>query len=238
MKGAPTQKKTSAERLYGIAFDLETMGTRHDARIISIGAVAFSRRRVEDSGEDAGGSSFIIHEDTFHEFANPFKQHARSDDHATGQWWSAPEQSAAFDVWQRAIKAGKTKPLPELLAAFGVWLGRARNQVEGTWGETPIWCRGPHFDVAILQDAFAECGLPFPIHFREPRDARTALGLIANPVPVSDKDIEGLIPHVAVDDAKREAIEIIGTNYHLDNLGRGRKARETFRASFDLATLS
>lgn len=125
-------------------------------------------------------------------------------DPETVAWWSeqSAEAQAAFE---------EPVDLAAALRAFGDWLGEiggyayeAGNPKFRAPLRFTLWAHGPHFDVSILEAAYAACNLPTPWHHRAPRDTRTCFDLAgiddhsawpeAHPGPMG-------VPHHALDDA-------------------------------------
>ena len=44
--------------------------------------------------------------------------------------------------------------------------------------DTPIWSKGPGFDIALLGVAYEKIGLAVPWHYRKPRDVRTIIDVV------------------------------------------------------------
>jgi len=139
-----------------LMLDLETLGTRHDAVVLSIGAVAF----------DVSG----LHEQTFYAAPDHATQRfgtsvltPRSTDSATETWWAA-QSSEARAVFQ--------KPQAALDTAL-VGLEHYIDRVTTGRQEVRVWGNGATFDNVILAHLFEWAGRPVPWHWRHGRCFRT-----------------------------------------------------------------
>lgn len=133
-----------------VMIDLETLGTRHDAMIISIGAVYFDRYTGEI------GSGFSINVDA-REHRNKF-----TNDYETIRWWTEQSDKARKLVFENPI------PLEAALTAFEKFIGDGNNVL--------IWSHAT-FDIPIIQHAFDALDRKFPVPFRNTRDIRTLMDL-------------------------------------------------------------
>jgi oligoribonuclease (3'-5' exoribonuclease) len=164
-----------------IMIDLETMGTRHDAPILSIGAVAF------DPDTGALGATFEANIDPSDALANG----KLSGD--TLKWWMAQGDEA-----RRAAMSG-TSPLFASLYNLANWL----RDTSGP--EARVWGNGATFDITILERAYAKLGLEIPWHFRNVRDCRTIAEVAKGLYPDIPRPAH-LVGHKAVDDAIYQAM--------------------------------
>lgn len=143
-----------------IMLDLETLSTRNNAVILSVGATFFTF----DDG--------II--DTFY-------QEVRQDDllykrfhvdPSTLSWWatSVPDKlrKDMFDG-----KANQSRPsLKEVLQKFSEWV-KGENGEYGS--KTLVWGNGSDFDNSILGNAYNEYSIAIPWEYRNSRCYRTLL---------------------------------------------------------------
>lgn len=208
-----------------IMVDLETWGTEPGCDIRSIGACVFDPMRNEFVRDEHGVThTFYIAVD------NPithigsgrmntgveYRKYPLDRDPRTVQWWSeqSDEAQAAF---------ANPVDLKDGLKQLTIWISSICSPgvvpPSGGHKNVRIWYHGPHFDHSILAAAFRAVGLPLPVHYRAPRDTRTAFDLAGiddhtawlgqHPGPLG-------IPHHALDDsicqakAVCAAYEIIG----------------------------
>ncbi len=132
-----------------VMIDLETLGTRHDAMIISIGACYFDRT----TGEIGRGFSANI---------NP-KEHTDkfTVDYSTIKWWFDQSDSA------RRLVMEAPGTLEEAL----------RGLREFLWASDLLVWSHATFDMPILANAYETMGIDFPVPFRNTRDLRTLVDL-------------------------------------------------------------
>lgn len=132
-----------------VMLDLETLGTRHDALIIQIGACYFDRKTGEiglgfSANVDAGAMT-----DEF------------TIDLSTIKWW--------FEQSDRARKLVTEAPMPLIDALIGL------SQFLHT-PDITLWSHAT-FDMPILINAFETAGIVFPVPFRNMRDLRTLMDI-------------------------------------------------------------
>lgn len=159
-----------------IMIDIETMGVCGDAAITQIGCVAFD----PVTGETAGGRS--LHVDLQSSLDEGLKVDA-----STIRWWMQQSDASRHALTLR-----------------GMSLSAALEQVTGYFNQhepSRVWVQGPHFDIAILQQAFWLCNMSIPWSFRHVRDARTVISLSGVPKsPLRGEELE----HDALDDCHRQ----------------------------------
>ena len=160
-----------------LMLDLETLSTRHDAVIASIGACLFEPREDSILG-------------TFHHAVALASQPSRHIAGDTVAWWLQQSSKA-----QQSILIDAT-PLTHVLNRFNRWVCAQHI--------TTIWANSPSFDVVILRHAFQELGLTWPFKFWQERDVRTAkdLAFPNGDAPANDATD---IKHNALDDAVFQA---------------------------------
>lgn len=122
-----------------VMVDLETLSTRVDAVVLSIGAVAFD---LLDRGTAEGLELRL----------DPQSQIGvgRRVDWATVHWWMGQERAA-----QEALAA----------PGAGLWMADALDLLDRYFARvdgTHVWGNGPHFDVSILEHMYASLGRKAP----------------------------------------------------------------------------
>lgn len=128
-----------------VLIDIETLGTKRNAVIVSIGAVIFNRA-------DAPGT--II--DSAHFKLDIENQGDRELCPSTLKWWLAEGMKDALDLAFRYPKKEQVR------------LGLALKRLEDFIKDHDVnicWGCGPNFDMEILQDAYEQHGVPFPVPF-------------------------------------------------------------------------
>lgn len=146
------QESASAQAPFGAALtdvmiDIETLGTKPGAAILSIGAVMF--------GASGLGKTFYA----------PVSLTSCTDagltvDAETVQWWMFQSEAA-----RAAAFAPGAEPLASALLRFAAWF---HDQ-----GGVHPWSHGATFDVPLLDAAFSACHLSAPWAFWNVRDTRT-----------------------------------------------------------------
>lgn len=161
--------------MYNLMLDLETLGTRPNAPILSIGAVLF------DPNTGKQGATFYRAIDP----ANAFLHGVPDGD--TFKWWM--EQS---DAARKAAVAGTT-----LLGDALIDL----TKMPVVWKDVQVWANDPDFDVTILTYAFHKAlGQLPPWRFWNTRSCRT-IAEVAGKRPPKPQGVH----HNALDDAKHQA---------------------------------
>lgn len=134
-----------------VMLDLETLSTRHDAMILSIGAVKFDASNVLDR---------------FEVTINPesSERYGRHISASTTMWWMDGERTPAREHLLDAPKVD----LPDALYGFAEWFGSE---------SLPVWGNAATFDNAILRSAYAAIGEEEPWKFWDDRCYRTVKNL-------------------------------------------------------------
>ena len=172
-----------------IMIDLETMGTRPNAPIIAIGAVAF----------DAGGLA--------KEFYCTVSLHSavRSGaviDPSTVMWWLGQDkiaQDALTDKQDEAIG---------LEVALGEFMQFVCSYGDGLKG---VWGNGATFDNVLMHESGKRCGVPM-WEFWKDKCYRTVKGMY----PAVEMERSGT-HHNALDDAKSQALHLVRINDEFGN---------------------
>lgn len=129
--------------------DLETLGTRHGALILQIGACYFNRETGEigvgfSANVDAG---LMVDEFTV--------------DMSTIKWWFEQSDKA------RQLVTENPQPLVDVLISLSQFLHKP---------DIMVWSHAT-FDIPILVNAFEKARITFPVPFRNMRDIRTLMDL-------------------------------------------------------------
>lgn len=169
-----------------IMVDLETMGKRPHAAIVSIGAVKFDNRGIEDdfyasidlqSAVDGGASM----------------------DPETVLWWLQQGEDARSSLIQ------ETQNLKTVLFLFRDWIKFNTRDIGGVWGN------GASFDNVILSETYARLGLETPWPFWLDRCYRT-IKRLAPEIKIERTGTH----HNALDDARSQAEHLIRINNALN----------------------
>jgi len=165
-----------------IMIDLETMGTRPTAPIVSIGAVAFDATGIHDkfyanvdltSAVAAGG---IL-------------------DPSTVMWWMSQSDESRAALLVKDDQYSVVGAL-SALSAWGDW-----GKVAGVWGN------GATFDNVILRETYYRAAVPCPWPFWNDRCYRTIKTIYPNVELVRSGT-----HHNALDDARTQAEHLIEIN--------------------------
>jgi len=157
--------------------DLETLGTRPDCVVLTLGAVKFDP--FSDTIRGDNGLYFRINVDEQTALGRTVQ-----DD--TLEWWS--RQSA--DVYEEAFGEHNRVSLREMYQQLNRFLVGVDN----------IWCQGPVFDIAILENLYRQMDCPIPWNYWQIRDSRTLFGVHGDP---RERNKAGL--HNALEDCISQA---------------------------------
>lgn len=156
--------------------DLESLGTRPDCVILTLGAVKFNPYTMEEPGP---GLYFRIDVDE----QTALGRNVQDD---TLNWW----MQQAEDVREEALGMDNRVSLETMYKDLNRFLVGAGN----------IWAQGPVFDIAILENLYRQKGWPTPWQFWQIRDSRTLFGVHGDP---REKGKVGL--HNALEDCVSQA---------------------------------
>lgn len=164
-----------------VMLDIETLGTGHDAAILSIGAVKFD---PAGPAPDLGDALYVPVD-----VVDCVRRGLRMDPQ-TVIWWMSDAQAPA----RTRMMQEKRIDLSSALDGFAQWFGTE---------SLPVWGNGATFDNVIMRTAFNAVGLPCPWSFRHDRCYRTlnatSPGLSFEPFGTH---------HNAVDDAMGQALHL------------------------------
>lgn len=136
--------------------DIETMGTDHDAAVLTIGACMFDPR---------GGADQSIEEKFLVKISMESNEaHGRKFSAGTLGWWLQQDAEA-----QKGLFEGEITNLKQALVRFRSWF-----QHETKHRPVNIWANDPDFDIVILRSAFESCGEMWSPGFWMNRSVRTA----------------------------------------------------------------
>jgi DNA polymerase III epsilon subunit-like protein len=165
-----------------IMLDLETLGTKLDSVILSIGAVAFNEECITNefyttiNVKSCVDKGLKMYPDTV-------------------CWWATQSDAAKKGIFESKIT------LPAAISDFSLWVK--------SMGDNPIrmWGNGEDFDNAILREAYFRVEVSpsrIPWHFKNNMSYRT----LKNLLPHVKMDRVGE-HHNALDDAKSQALHAI-----------------------------
>jgi hypothetical protein len=163
-----------------VMLDLETLSTRPNAVILSLGAVKFDPYSTRIDVDEGINVRIDVDEQT------ELGRHVQQE---TIDWWATQPK----EVQEEAFGESQRISLAELIKRLNKFLVGADN----------IWCQGPVFDIAILEDLYRQLGIPTPWQFWQIRDSRTLFGVHGDP---RDRNREGA--HNALVDCCYQAIGV------------------------------
>lgn len=137
--------------------DLETLGTKYDAVVLSIGAVKFdpySDKEITDA--------FYMKLDVDEQVALGREIHPD-----TVNWWAQQKP----EVREEALSDDNRESLETFTKGFNKFLV----------GCDDIWAQGPAFDIVILEHLYRQLEKPIPWQFWQIRDSRTLFNLVVDP---------------------------------------------------------
>lgn len=129
--------------------DLETLGTRPDCVILTLGAVKFDPYSLREPGP-----GIYCRVDVDEQTAL-----GREVQEDTLNWWL----SQAEDIREEALGESDRVSLDTLYRDLNRFLVGVDN----------IWAQGPVFDIAILENLYRQMGWPTPWQFWQISDSRT-----------------------------------------------------------------
>jgi 3' exoribonuclease, RNase T-like len=163
-----------------VMLDTETLSTKPNAVILSMGAVKFDPYVPEKFDMRI----FYIKPDVDQQIAL-----GRHVDDATIAWWGQQSESVkaeAFDESNRVDLEQFTDDLNRFLV-----------------GVNNIWAQGPVFDIVILENLYRQLNKPVPWQYWQIRDCRTLLSTLGD---TRNKNSTGL--HNALEDCRSQATAV------------------------------
>lgn len=167
--------------------DLETLGTSHEAVILSIGAAKFDPRATEII------DSFHVHIDPRSAQAYGLKIEADAV-----MWWVDPARADA----RSALLSHEQIDLRSALDGFVHWYGSESLKT---------WSNGANFDIPIMRNAMRVVGEPCPWKFWDERCFRT-LKSLKHEVPTAPAVHDALADAIA----QAKFVQKIVQNLELD----------------------
>jgi hypothetical protein len=188
---------TETKPLRRVSVDLESLGVRPDALILSIGAVAF------DPVSGTVG-------DPFYMVVDHSKTPLGSISHSTVDWWMNQSEEARAAVFGKDVQRA---PLAQALVAFSEYLGFDDSLPDGEYPNIQLWVRG-NIDPFWLQSAYDGLGLAAPFQFWHWKDQRTWCAEFKPFLPE-----RAGVHHNALDDAEYQAQCINAVYQRLYSMG-------------------
>ena len=174
-----------------VMLDIETLGTRPEAVVVTLGAVKFNPYTMDEPGP-----GIYMRLDADEQIA--LGREVRED---TMLWW----MSQAEDVREEALGEGPDRiKLEDMYKQLNKFLVGVDN----------IWCQGPAFDIVILENLYRQLQKPAPWPYYSIRDSRTLLKALG------DTRQPGAMLHNALADcvSQAQAIQLAVKKYNLTEL--------------------
>jgi len=135
-----------------IMLDLETLSTKNNASILTIGAIRFDR------------NSFKVKDQFYKRITKESNEHFNRDfNQDTINWWTKQSDQAQKEIFENKDRINLSTALQELSIFCR--------------GAKAIWANGVAFDIPILESAYEACNLDVPWKFWIVRDTRTIYDL-------------------------------------------------------------
>ena len=134
--------------------DLETLGVNPECAILTIGAIKFDPYKEEEPH-----SGLYLRVDVDEQTAM-----GREVDENTLAWWGRQEPH----IREEALGDHDRVSVDELTKTLNKWCV----------GLDELWCQGPLFDYAILQNLYKQLGKPAPWNYWQIRDSRTVFSMM------------------------------------------------------------
>lgn len=182
-----------------VMIDLETMGNKAGAPVLSIGAVAFN---LTDG---------IFREHAARVTLESCMSAGLKPDASTILWWMKQGEEARAAI--AADKGGL--PLPDALKNLADWYRGINGPTSPA--EPSVWGNGAGFDQPILGAAYDACGMDRPWPYHAERCYRTMKALFPEVVA---GPFEGA-RHVALNDARHQAKHLLRILHRLPANARG-----------------
>ena len=138
--------------------DIETLSTRPESVVLTLGAVKFDPWADEVDTE----SGLYLRIDVDEQLA--LDRHVQQE---TVDWWGTQPE----DVREEALGEQERTSLNDSVDQLNRFLV----------GSNSIWCQGPAFDIVILENLYRQLGRPTPWQFWQIRDSRTLFGVHGDP---------------------------------------------------------
>jgi hypothetical protein len=186
----------------GIMLDLETLDLGPRSIITQVGIIAFP---LDDPETEMRRISEYLP-------VQPQFELKRTVSFSTVLWWMEQDDAA-----RKRLRESDGNDMEELLALVRS-IHRKLGDLIRSVGEANVelWAKGPQFDVVNLETLFVDCGLQTPWRYDSVMDLRTLTRLSG--IKTETIGREGLVPHVAIEDAKFQIRHYVEAMKHLRSL--------------------
>ena len=173
-------------------FDLETLGLRPGAVIISIGACIMSEKDMHDKE---------------HQFDQNVTRESQPESggfhvlQSTVDWWAEQSEKARNALVDNQVS------IQDAIEKFHAWAAKYPEP-------RALWCAGPHFDYALYAETCRLCDIKPLFEFWMVRDVRTAKDMAYmrkedTKLAVPPRVRETLVDHHALSDCIRQTYEVL-----------------------------
>lgn len=173
--------------------DLETLDTKPNCVILTIGAVRFSPT----------GMGIVEKLELKPTIEDQTEKYKRTIDDETIEWWGKQSPEAVAEAFNEEGRLSFAECL-EVLYKF-------------CWNRRAIWSNGAGFDIVALETGFRNVGMAIPWPYYNARDTRTLFDITG--VSLRDKKYGTRTTHKAVEDAEHQAIVVQDAYRKLIKLG-------------------
>lgn len=197
----PTEAKPGANGV-DLMIDIETMGTRPTAPIVSIGACLFDPR-CQNSFEYLSKYSFVCLVD----LDDATKHSPSGIESGTVKWWLGQSDAAI-----KRLVTGEMLNLKDALTQLWQFATDRGSKTPEAVRQLPvpkmIWAKSPDFDCKIIEHACRSAGVMYPFQYFNQRCVRTAVDLAFPDGEESRPAFTTGVHHDARDDAVNQAMMI------------------------------
>jgi len=177
-----------------VCFDTETLSLRANAVVLSIGICVFDDQKWQpyDNIVEMGIELFIDRDAQI--------DAGRDVSQEVLNWWSTQGEEA-----RRVLEPAETIHPRDFYAHWEAFCNKHSLNMNWLTKNARFYVRGPHFDVAIMEDLFATFNVSPPWKFYKVRDIRTWLECHGLDDNLKLKKPASMIPHNALHDAAFDA---------------------------------
>lgn len=176
------------------AMDIETLSTRANAVVLSIGICFFDDETWQPFEEIVENGIEVFFDQKEQRFVN------RQESASTLQWWTEQGEKA-----QRCLNPKKSIHPREFYEVFDDFCQDRNVNINHVTKNVRWWVRGPHFDISIMDDMFADFNVTPPWKYYKVRDIRTWLECHGFEDNAKLPKPKTMIPHNALHDAAFDA---------------------------------
>ena len=140
-----------------VMIDIETLSTRPNATIVSIGAIKFQREGAIKKLDEMDQFYVRVSRESCEILGS-------RTDQETVEWWAKQDYKVRYEALENNTDRLNIK---DALTKLKDWIGKS----------TIVWGHGDDFDCVILSEAYKMCGQEPPWKFWNTRDTRTVYDL-------------------------------------------------------------